>query len=272
MPGEGVHPEGIAEDPDGVTFYVSSARQGTIFRGRLDRQELEIWQPAGVDGRTNSLGMTVDGRGRLLVCGHRSGHLFAYDTRTGALVWRQRVPSADPMLNDVCVVGEHAYVTDSHSPIVWRFPLDGGDPAEWADLGEAQLRPYLNGVVAHEGGLLVAAQGTEVLWRVDLASRETTRLADGIAADGMMIVDDILWACDNNDKGFYLSGYRLSPTVSLVHRITLPTDDTPTTVAHLGGRALVVNSQFIPGREGRAAPPFTVTAVELPGAHRPRAA
>jgi sugar lactone lactonase YvrE len=62
MPGEDVFPEGITEGPDGVTFYVSSSRHGTIFRGHIDAGELEVWQPARVDSRTNALGMTVDGR------------------------------------------------------------------------------------------------------------------------------------------------------------------------------------------------------------------
>ena len=30
LPGDAVFPEGITEDPDGVTFYVSSMQQGTI--------------------------------------------------------------------------------------------------------------------------------------------------------------------------------------------------------------------------------------------------
>ncbi len=118
VPGDAVFPEGITEDPDGVTFYVSSEHDGTIFRGRADAPRLEPWQPAGADGRTQALGLAVDGAGRLLVCGGSTGHLFAYGTRSGELVAKRTVPSDPALLNDVCVTGGHAYVTDSQRPVM----------------------------------------------------------------------------------------------------------------------------------------------------------
>jgi len=272
MPGEGVHPEGIAEDPDGFTFYVSSAKQGTIFRGRLGEQALEVWQPPGADGRDHALGMTVDPHGRLLVCGYVTGYLWAYDTVTGDLVARRKVPADKTLLNDVCVAGDHAYLTDSTRPVLWRCALtEVGELEEWIDLGETGS--YLNGIVSLDGGsaLLVAAQGTGVLWHIDIATREATRLETRVAADGMVVVGDRLYTCDNvdlpdDDVAFYVSEFALaddSRHISLVRRWPLSKDDTPTTLVYLGGRLLVVNSQFVPGREGRAKSPFTVGTIEL---------
>jgi len=270
LPGDDVHPEGITEDPDGFTFYVSSAKQGTIFRGRLGEPTLEVWQPPGADGRDHALGLTVDPHGRLLVCGHETGYLWAYDTVTGDLVARRKVPTDKTLLNDVCVAGDHAYVTDSARPVVWRCTADG-ELEEWIDLGEDGY--YLNGIVALQGGatLLVAAQGAEVLWRVDIATREATRLEARVAADGMVVVGDKLYTCDNvelpgDDVAFYVSEFAFDDDVrqvSLVRRWPLSKDDTPTTLAFLGGRLLVVNSQFIPGREGTAKAPFTVGTIRL---------
>lgn len=272
LPGEGVHPEGITEDPDGFTFYVSSAKQGTVFRGRLGEPSLEVWLPPGADGRDHALGMTVDPHGRLLVCGYTTGYLWAYDTVSGDLVARRKVPVDNSLLNDVCVAGDHIYVTDSSRSVLWRYALkDIGEPEEWIDLGVPGA--YLNGIVAlHDGAtLLVADQGaTESLWRIDIQTRDVARLDARVAADGMVVVGDKLYTCDNvehpdGDVSFYVSEFEVDDAVrriSLVRRWPASKDDTPTTLAYLGGRLLVVNSQFIPGRQGRARTPFTVGTIQ----------
>jgi sugar lactone lactonase YvrE len=274
LPGdELIHPEGITEDPDGVTFYVSSATLGTIFRGRLDSEQLEVWQEPGADGRDHALGMAVDPRGRLLVCGYHTGYLFVYDTTAGVLLSKHRVPAAECLLNDVCVAGDHAYVTDSTRPVIWRFRLRDavGEAEEWINLGEAEAGSYLNGIVAlHEGRtLLVAAQGTERLWRIDIATRAATRLEQKVAADGMVVVGNTLYACDNVEEPdrvrFYVSAFRIEPdarAVTLLRRWERSEEDTPTTLAYLGERLLVVDSQFVPGRNGTAKPPFTVKVIQ----------
>ncbi|MGY0235860.1 SMP-30/gluconolactonase/LRE family protein [Longispora urticae] len=277
VPGGAVFPEGITGDPDGSTFYVSSSRDGTIFRGRIDAPELEVWQPAGADGRTSALGMAVDGSGRLLVCGSETGYVFGYDTATGALVDRVRVPTDEgTLLNDVCVVGGHAFVTDSQRPVVWRCALGDrlGEPEEWVDLGDADRTPFLNGIVAvHDGAtLLVAAQGTEVLWRVDVATRAAERVDLGglaLSADGMVLVDGLLYTCDNVEEPdgavrFFLSAFRLAADArsgELVGRLERSAADTPTTVAYLADRFYLVNSQLMADRSGQAGPPFTISAV-----------
>jgi sugar lactone lactonase YvrE len=283
VPGDAVFPEGITEDPDGVTFYVSSEHDGTIFRGRTDTPRLEPWQQAGADGRTQALGLAVDGAGRLLVCGGSTGHLFAYGTRTGELAARRTVPSHPALLNDVCVTGGHAYVTDSQRPVIWRFPVSGdiGEPEEWLDLTEHGAAPgelhYLNGIVAaHDGAtLLVAAQGTGVLWRADVAARTASPVDLGgerVNGDGLAFAGGLLYACDNTDEPdgsvrYWLTALRLSAdarAATLAGRWERPLADTPTTLAYLDGRLYLVNSQFGARRRGTAAPPFTVSALARP--------
>lgn len=287
LPGEAVFPEGITAAPDGVTFYVSSARQGTIFRGRIDRAEAEVWQPAGADGRTQALGMAVDGLGRIVVCGWRTGQVFVYDTGAGDLVAKRGVPVDSTGLNDVCVFDGHAYVTDSGSPLLWRFALSEVDRAGvgeaelWTDLSTygASTEPftdYLNGIVPTPDGsaLIVAAQGSGVLWRVDLTDGAAERIETDvpICGDGLAFVGDVLYACDNSEEPdgsvrMWLSAVRLGPdyrTGRLAGRWERPLADTPTTLTHLDGRLYLVNSQFVPDRDGRAAAPFTVSAVPVP--------
>jgi len=283
LPGEAVFPEGITEDPDGVTFYVSSENDGTIFRGHIDKPELEVWQPAGADGRTQALGMAVDGAGRLLVCGGETGHLFAYDIRTGARQARHTIPAEATLLNDVCVTGGYAYVTDSRRPVIWRLKLAGevGEPEEWLDLtafgAAAGDLHYLNGIVAtHDGTtLLVAAQGTGVLWRVDVAARTASRVDLGgvrVNGDGLCFVGNLLYVCDNTDEPdgsarFWLSALHPSAdarAAALAGRWERPAEQTPTTLAYLDGRLYLVNSQFHARHAGTAAPPFTVSALTPP--------
>lgn len=284
VPGDAVFPEGITEDPDGVTFYVSSEHDGTIFRGRTGTAELERWLPGGADGRTTALGMAVDGAGRLLVCGGSTGQLHAYGTRTGELVARRTVPSAPALLNDVCVTGGYAYVTDSQRPVVWRLATAGelGEPEEWLDLTRYGAEPgqlhYLNGIVpACDGSLLLAAaQGTGALWRLDVAARTASLVDLGgelVNGDGLVFAGDLLYACDNTDEPdgsvrYWLTALRLSAgarAATLAGRWERRAADTPTTLAFLGGRLYAVNSQFGARRAGTAGPPFTVSALAPPG-------
>src|SRR5258708_20112467 len=92
LPGPAAFPEGIAAAADGLTFYISSRRDGTIFRGRIDESAAAVWLPPGTDGRTAAFGMTIDAHGRLLVCGWESAQVFASQTATAALQARYFVP------------------------------------------------------------------------------------------------------------------------------------------------------------------------------------
>jgi sugar lactone lactonase YvrE len=286
LPGRiGSQPEGITAGIDG-DFYVGSLRDGSIFCGRLDSEAAQVWQPPGGDGRTCVLGMALHADHSLVACGGTTGHVFVYDLASGGLVARRTVASEPTLLNDVWVVGDVAYVTDSARPVIWRLGLADfgatgaggvGEPEVFADLAAAGDAAFLNGIVATADGsaLLVAAQGTGTLWRVDLASGAAgqVELPDRyeFAADGLLLLDEhtLLGVCNEGDTPetavFFLAGLRLDATARVgvpLGRWIDPRMDAPTTIAFgEDGRLLLVNSQL--GRRDPA-PPFEVIAMDVP--------
>jgi Cu-Zn family superoxide dismutase len=262
LPGPTVYPEGITLGPGG-DFFVGSSADGTIFRGVLTEATTDVWLPAGSDDRTVALGLTVYDDSQLLVCGGKTGQFHAYDVSTRELVSRRAV---DGYLNDVQVIGDHAYATDSSRPTVWRFDLRAADaqpePLELPRAG------YLNGIAGRDDFLLVADQGDEVVWRLGLDGAAEV-IATDYAADGLLLVDDILIGVCNRGETtqtaeFFLSALRLSPAGPAVHlgEYADPRFATPTTLALDGDRILVVNAQFAARPDPRL--PFSVIALEVP--------
>ncbi|MGC4937191.1 hypothetical protein [Kribbella sp. DT2] len=267
LPGDRVRPEGIALGPDD-SFFAGSSADGTLYRCALDRPVADIWSPAGVDGRTVALGLTTS-PGLLVVCGGKTGDVFVYDVASRALVSRRHV---DGYLNDVCVIDDHAYVTDSSRPVVWRFDLSSDSPPTGLELASAGPGAYLNGIVptADRSALLIAAQGTEILWRLELADLSTTALATGFAGDGLLLIGGtLIGVCNEGDSmataEFFLAALDISPdgrTATPLGRHADPAFDTPTTLMTDGERLLVVNGQFAKG--AAAAPPYEVVAIPVP--------
>src|SRR5689334_4561961 len=107
LPGDFVKPEGITMGPDG-DFFSGSRTDGTIYRCELTTEVAEIWSPGGTDGRTVVLGLALYADAQLIVCGAESGTLYSYDLATRGLVSRR---SVEGYLNDVWVIGDHAYAT-----------------------------------------------------------------------------------------------------------------------------------------------------------------
>ncbi|MFI6565770.1 hypothetical protein [Streptomyces sp. NPDC050534] len=272
----GILPEGITVERDG-TMYVSSDGTGRLFRGHVGAPQLRPFAVRGIDGRAKTLGVHTDARGRVYSVG--GANLTVHD-RSGRLL-ASRSAEAGPLgaadLNDLVITKDAVYVTDWANPVVHRAELHGGrlGPLRpWLDIRSAFPQfpaQYwlLNGIVADRTGrtLLVASNGTEAVWRVDVGSRavEQVRLGDqSFGADGMVLHGQTLYAVLNYGApaGVYvaeLSEDLRSGTVR--HRITGERFDLPTTLARYGCRLYVVNSQLDdpPGR-----PPYTVSAVPDP--------
>ncbi|HEY0618085.1 MAG TPA: hypothetical protein VGD15_10865, partial [Kribbella sp.] len=155
LPGDWVRPEGITLGPDN-DFFSGSSTDGTIFRCALTSPTAEIWLPAGTDGRTVAVGMTLYSGSQLVVCGGETGHLFVYDVASRGLVSKRGVQG---FLNDVWVVGDYAYATESSQPVIWRFSLLADADPVAIPVPDAGPDAYLNGIVAtaDETALLVAA-------------------------------------------------------------------------------------------------------------------
>jgi len=90
LPGETVFPEGIGVDKSTGDFFVGSTSDGTIYRGNVDRDDVDVFLPGGEDGRTAATGVKVDNQGRLWVAGRDTGRAFVYDVATGDVVRRSR--------------------------------------------------------------------------------------------------------------------------------------------------------------------------------------
>ncbi len=277
LPGSQVYPEGITEGA-GNSFYVGSIDAGTIYRGDLDHAVAEVWLPGGLDQRTSVGGLHWDGDGQLVACGLATGHVFVYDTGTGALIARRTVQADEPFLNDVFVVDSTAYLTDSSRPVVWALPLGPdsvGEPAVFCDLSRHGLGgpSYLNGIVAtaDRSALLVSDQAQEALWRVDLetAAASPVELGDSqLCADGLALLEPGLLIGVSNrgesrdDAVFVVSTVRSDDgwaTARVTREHSDPRWTVPTTLAVVDGRVLVVEAQLWSRPEPRL--PFRVLDV-----------
>ncbi|MGC4895682.1 SMP-30/gluconolactonase/LRE family protein [Micromonospora sp. DT31] len=271
----GVLPEGIAVTPAG-TMYVTSSATGAVYRGDVRRPGLRPFLAAGVGGRTSAAGVRVDHRGRIFVAGWTTGALFVHAPDGTLLARRDAAPGA--ALNDLAVTGDAVYVTDSATGTLWRAALDGGRVGElvpWVRAADFPAAPvFLNGIVTDAPGrlALVAEQGEERLFRVDLAARTATEVevtSGRMGADGLLLAGHRLYGVVNEPDGaggwrFVVNRADLGPglrTARVVERShPVGVDRSPTTLARDADRLLWVDSQLF---AATPTPPFTVT--EVPG-------
>jgi outer membrane protein assembly factor BamB len=294
-PSDALYPEGIAANESG-TFYVSSFSDGSIYRGDVREEDVKPFLAGGQDGRTQAIGLKLDDEGRLYIAGGFTGKVFIYDTASKKLVRSSDAPGAG-FLNDLAINPQtgDTYITDSFVPILWR--ISGGQLEPWLDLDDPPNQsdpiPYtpgqfnLNGIVATpDGRYLLAVQAfTGKLYRIDTRTKQVREieidlidlgsetLKDG---DGLVLTNNTLYVINN--KGYVtkiaLKNNFNSGEVEGNTSVPVPPPkdgappeedgDFPTTGALVGGRLLVVNSQFDEGGPvGGADPeiPFTVSAI-----------
>mgnify|MGYP002778929246 CR=1 FL=1 len=275
LPGDQVFPEGVAVDPSEQVFFVSSTTDGTIFRGEIGNPDTSVFLPGGVHGRTTAVGLDVDSDGVLFIAGGASKSLWAYDTRTGALIAQSAYAGAG-FINDVVAPEPGvAYFTDSNTSAIYRFALDDDPVMEiWLDLSNSPIAYgegfNLNGIDATPDGqyLIVVQSNTGKLFRITIATGEIVEIAlaggatvtagDGIELRGQMLYVvrnrlgqiDVVELSDELDQG------------EVVDTITDPSFAFPTTAAFAGDWLLVVNAQFNQ-RGGTPVLPFTVSAVDV---------
>ena len=290
IPGKRVFPAGVAVVPGSRTFYVSSRRDGTIFRGDLRRPAVRPFLAGGANGRDAAVGLAADRRGRLFVAGGPSGVLFVYNARTGRLIRAfdtgLRPPAA--FVTDVALAPSgDVYATDSLRPVIYRVPasslvrssLDRSPPEAFVDLTGTAIAygpgQNLSGIaVTPDGGtLLVVQSNTGALFRVDVASRRVTEVpVDGgrrlLGADGILLRGGTLYVV--RSRVSRVVAVELDPGLSsglVLATIRARSFADPSAVAGAGRRLLVVNSQ-LDGRAAalprRARPPFTVSSVRRP--------
>jgi superoxide dismutase, Cu-Zn family len=276
LPGNAVFPESIGVDPSSGDAYVGSLADGALFRLSRGDGAVELWSPAGEDGRGSVAGVKVDERARLWAAGGYDGRLWIYDLATRRLATSFDVGDRPSCVNDVAF-GPHgeAYVTDSFIPRLFRADHAPTALESWVDLRE-QGMPWpeglnLNGIVlsADRRHLVSCQTNTGRFWRIEI---DTGRL-DEVALEGGPL---------EHSDGLVRHGPLLYAAVNALERIAvieLSEDGAsgavrallqseafafPTAVAVSDGRLLVVNSQLDKfGAEAEL--PFTVVATELPG-------
>ncbi|MEU9236432.1 SMP-30/gluconolactonase/LRE family protein [Streptomyces subrutilus] len=287
LPGAKVYPEGIAADARSRAVYVGSYADGTVYRARPGRSEAEVFLPAGTDGRRTANGLRVDARGRLWVTDSTTG-VSVYDTATRRRLARFEVAGDAPrFVNDLTITPDGtAYLTDSVRGVLYRvtpaqLAAGSGPLTEAHDLSPA-LRPRpagafsLNGITSDRTGryLLTVDMVAGDLYRVDPRSGAVRRVtltgADLKAADGLDLSPDGTLRVAHNTTNT-LSRWQLTPDgtrARLLHTITDPSLQIPTTLARTGGRTLVVRSQFDNGgplSPGGPGTPTTFTIASVRG-------
>lgn len=266
LPGAKAYPEGIAADARTGAVYVGSYADGTVYRARPGARAAEVFLPSGTDGRHTANGLRVDARGRLWVTDSTAG-VTVYDTATGTRLARFDVDAATPhFINDLTITPDGtAYLTDSVRAVIYRVTpaqLRAGSGALTVayDLSRQVTPPppgklTLNGITSDAAGryLLAVDMTAGELHRVDLATGTLSRVAltggDLKAADGLDLSPTGTLRAAHNITNT-LTRWQLTPDgtrARLVHSITDPALQIPTTLAHTPTRTLVVRSQFDKG-------------------------
>ena len=248
---DGYQPEGIATS--GATFYVGSVADGRIVRGSVLTGRVAPFVP----GRTGdaTAGLEVHG-GILFAAGAATGTLKAYDRRTGRkLVERRVAPAGESFINDVAVIGDKAYFTDSLKAQLYVLPFRHGR------FGAVRVLPTpgitlaagfnANGIETTPDGkaLLVIQSNTGILFRVSPRTGAATPVdvggADLTNGDGILRRGRALFVVRNVNNQIVKVALNRSGTAGRVLRtITDPTLDVPATVAAFGPFLYAANARF----------------------------
>lgn len=276
LPGDGVFPESVGVDPSTGDAYVGSLADGALYR-LAGSGEVELFSPAGEDGRRSVAGVKVDARGRLWAAGGYEGTLHVYELTTGSLLAQLDVGARPSCVNDIAFgPGGEAYVTDSLVSLLFRV---AGEPLRlepWVDLAEQGV-PWgeglnFNGIVmsADRRHLVACQTNLGRFWRVALDSGRVTEVALDCGpikdCDGMARSGSALYVAINARNRIAVIELADDGAAGVL-RTMLTNDDFafPTAVAVHGEDLLVVNAQL--DRMGGAPQiPFTAIAIPVPPA------
>ncbi len=202
-------PESVLYDRDRRVLYVSS------FDNMFSQRETPIGflSKVGLDGEIENLhwvtdlngpcGMALVGKKLYVV---ERGNLTEIDVETGQVLTRYPVPES-VFLNDIAADDEGTlYLSDSF-PVedrsrtsIYRFR--GGRIEPWMD---STILGRVNGLLVHEGRLLVGNTADGTLKAVDLASRHVTTLGSLAAGvvDGIRKLDTDSWLVSHWEGQIY---------------------------------------------------------------------
>lgn len=280
----GAYPEGIAWSPRAGAFLVSSLRGGQLGLVYPDGRYRRFSTGKGL---ITTSGMLVDTeRNRVLVCNedvgvslhsapgtrNRVAQVLEFNLDTGALQQTYDLSSLSrgpTLANDLALDAQgNIYVTDSFQPQIYKIDRATRQvsilvraarlmPAD-APAAAQGTQPYLNGIVYHPDGYLIAADYTRgLLWKVTLDNtpaiseiRLPQRLKgpDGLrlkTANELVIVQSFL-----GEKGIMSGDVSLLVSTDgwasahIAAVATPPGLDGPTGAALRDGEVWVVNSRY----------------------------
>jgi sugar lactone lactonase YvrE len=249
----GWQPEGIATG-QGTDFFAGSRATGAVFAGDLRTGEGEVLVPPR-PGERAALGMKVDHFGRLFVAGGGTGKAFVYSTHDGRDLAEFTLTTATPtFINDVTLARGAAYFTDSHQKQL--YVVSRGEARTLPLTGDLQYDNdpttfELNGIAATADGkrLITVQSRTGLLFLVDPRSGDTEQIDLGGATlpngDGILLDGRTLYVVQNRLN--QIAVVRLDRGLDdgrIVHTITDPDFDVPTTIAENGGTLWAVNARF----------------------------
>jgi sugar lactone lactonase YvrE len=252
----GFRPEGIAIGSEPFAYFGSLAN-GSIYRASLLDGSGQVISPGP---GTSSVGMKIDGRGRLYVAGGPAGNGRIVSADTGAVLASFTFTTAPSFVNDVVITPDAAYFTDSLNPVLYKVPrFHSGRVATQAEVVTLPLTGdfvpvpgfNLNGITRTPDGaaLIVVQSATGRLFRVDPATGATTGIDLGGElvpnGDGILVTDRTLYVVQNQLN--QVAVIRLDPTGTsgtVKARVTDPRFDVPTTVARFGSLLYLPNARF----------------------------
>jgi sugar lactone lactonase YvrE len=267
----GFQPEGIATK--GKFAYLGSRADGDIYRVNLTTgRGRVISQGPG----TPSLGMKVDGRGRLFVSGGTGGDARVIDTRTGRLIrgYQLTTDEGGAFVNDVILTKRAAWFTDSAQQQLYRVAI-----GKHGKLGAARTVHLsgqwkqvegnnANGIARtpDQRALLVINSSSGVLYRVGAAGKATAVNATGpllTNGDGLWREGRKLFVVQNQLNR--IAVLRLNPAgtaFTLLRYRTSSDFDVPTTIARYRGSLYLPNARF--STPATATTPYWITRLSAP--------
>jgi len=250
---DGFQPEGIAIGRLPYA-YLGSRSAGDILRVSLATGESSLLSPGT---GTPSLGLALDGRGRLFVAGGTAGDARVIDTATGRVLKTYPLQAGTAFINDVVLTRSAAWFTDSANPVLFKLPLgaDGSLPDEAVRVpltGSFKYRTgtNANGIVATPDGrhLLVVQSNTGRLYRINLAGRSSAVDLEGenlLYGDGMILRGLTLYVVQNRDN--VITKLKMDKNCdrgAVESRTKDVRFDVPSTLAEWAGHFYLPNARF----------------------------
>ena len=252
-------PDGFS--PEGITIgrkpyaYMGSLANGALLRTDLRTGEGRVIF-AGETGLV-AVGLKLDDDGLLYAAGS-TGVARVHDSRTGELVATHQLTEATGhFINDVILLGDRAWFTDSNDAVLYGVPRHsrGGAVRALPLTGDWVQTPNAfnaNGIVATPDGqgLIVVTSTPGELYNVNTETGYASRIAlvgaeNVVNGDGLVRIGRTLYVVQNFLNLVTVFDLDAKATTATLRRtITDPRFDIPTTAAHFGNRLYLVNARF----------------------------